>query len=210
MSTPLLICVKAADGGLFVALFAVLGEMLHPKRFAGIFGASPAVALANVLVIALAKGDGSARTATTGMVVGAIAMTVACVAAIPAVRRWGAARGSGVLWSVWIVVAGAAAIPVAGAPAPYPRPLGRLEHLGSARRQAAGVRAGRGPSRSGPRPGRRTGRAPAPAAARCSASTSKPGGRYALAPWRCGSPSAPRCRSWPGWSECWPGRGSAV
>jgi len=30
----------------FVACFAVLGEMLHPKRFAGIFSASPAVALA--------------------------------------------------------------------------------------------------------------------------------------------------------------------
>ena len=114
MPTPLLICVKAVDGGLFVALFAVLGEMLQPKRFAGVFGASPAVALANLLVIALAKGDTSARSAAIGMVAGAIAMTVACAAAIPAVRRWGAVRGSGVLWGVWILVGGAAAIPVAG------------------------------------------------------------------------------------------------
>jgi hypothetical protein len=36
---PLLICIKAADSGMFVALFAVLGEILEPKRFAGTFGA---------------------------------------------------------------------------------------------------------------------------------------------------------------------------
>src|SRR6202044_1009464 len=98
--TPWLICIKAVDGGLFVALFAILGEMLQPKRFAGIFGASPAVALANLLVIALIKGDASARYAATGMIAGAVALAVACAAAIPAVRRWGALRGSAVLWAV--------------------------------------------------------------------------------------------------------------
>lgn len=114
MSAALLICVKAVDGGLFVALFAVLGEMLQPKRFAGIFGASPAVALANLLVIALVKGDASARYAATGMIAGAVALAVACTAAIPAVRRWGALRGSTVLWAVWILSGAAAGVPVAG------------------------------------------------------------------------------------------------
>jgi Protein of unknown function (DUF3147) len=114
VSAALLICVKAVDGGLFVALFAVLGEMLQPKRFAGIFGASPAVALANLLVIALVKGDASARYAATGMIAGAVALAVACAAAIPAVRRWGALRGSAVLWAVWILAGAAAGVPVAG------------------------------------------------------------------------------------------------
>jgi len=114
VSAALLICVKAVDGGLFVALFAVLGEMLQPKRFAGIFGASPAVALANLLVIALVKGDASARYAATGMIAGAVALAVACAAAIPAVRRWGALRGSTVLWAVWILSGAAAGVPVAG------------------------------------------------------------------------------------------------
>jgi hypothetical protein len=114
VSAALLICVKAVDGGLFVALFAVLGEMLQPKRFAGIFGASPAVALANLLVIALVKGDASARYAATGMIAGAVALVVACAAAIPAVRRWGALRGSTVLWAVWILIGAAAGVPVAG------------------------------------------------------------------------------------------------
>jgi hypothetical protein len=114
----LLILVKAVNGGLFVALFAVLGEMLEPKRFAGIFGASPAVALGNLLIIALVKGDASARSASMGMIAGTIGLAAACAAAIPAVRRWGSLRGSGLLWGVWIAVSGAVAIPfTAGATA---------------------------------------------------------------------------------------------
>ena len=111
----LLIGVQAVDGGLFVTAFAVLGEMLQPKRFAGVFGASPAVALANLLVIALVEGDAAARTSADGMMVGAAAFVVACLAAIPAVRRWGAVRGSAVLWAVWLVVGAAIAVPVVGA-----------------------------------------------------------------------------------------------
>ena len=114
MPTPWLICIKAVDGGLFVALFAVIGEMLQPKRFAGIFGASPAVSLANLLVIALVEGDGTARKASDGMIAGAIALAVASGAAIPAVRRWGAVLGSAVLWAVWIAVGVAVGFPLAG------------------------------------------------------------------------------------------------
>lgn len=110
----LLIGIQAVDGGLFVTAFAVLGEMLQPKRFAGVFGASPAVALANLLVIALIEGDATARSSADGMMVGAAAFVVACLAAIPAVRRWGALRGSAVLWAVWAVVGAAIAVPVIG------------------------------------------------------------------------------------------------
>jgi hypothetical protein len=93
----------------------VLGELLQPKRSAGIFGASPAVALGNLLVIALAEGEATARVSATGMIAGAVALAVACTAAIPAVRRWGTVWGSAVLWAVWLTVGGAVALPVAGA-----------------------------------------------------------------------------------------------
>ncbi|HEX8005912.1 MAG TPA: hypothetical protein VF482_05720, partial [Trebonia sp.] len=145
MPTPLLICVKALNGGVFVALFAVLGEMMQPKRFAGIFGASPAVALANLIVIALAQGDASARGAATGMIAGAVALAAACAAAIPAVRRWGAIRGSALLWGVWILVGVAAAVPLTTA----------TTGTGSAR-FAAGFPAG-GRARRGDKGGRSTG-----------------------------------------------------
>jgi hypothetical protein len=105
MPTALLICIKAVTGGAFVALFAVVGEVLEPKRFAGVFGASPAVALANLVVTALAESEAVARTSATGMIAGAIALAVAYTAAIPAVRRWGAVRGSAFLWGVWTAAA---------------------------------------------------------------------------------------------------------
>ena len=35
-------------GGLVVSSFAVLGDMLKPKSFAGLFGAAPSVALATL------------------------------------------------------------------------------------------------------------------------------------------------------------------
>lgn len=41
---------RALLGGLFVMVFAVVGEMLTPKRFAGVFAAAPAVAIAGMTV----------------------------------------------------------------------------------------------------------------------------------------------------------------
>ena len=186
MSTALLICVKAINGGLFVALFAVLGELLQPKRFAGIFGASPAVALGNLLVIALAEGEASARVSATGMIAGAVALAVACMAAIPAVRRWGTVWGSAVLWTVWLTVGGAIALPVAGAASarsPSGLPVGG---------QAGHSRA------AGPGGRRIPAAAPASRPADCSPSIS---GHYARS--RCllssfVSPSAPPSPWWPG------------
>jgi hypothetical protein len=37
-------------GGIFVSVFAVLGDVLKPKRFAGLFGAAPSVALATLIL----------------------------------------------------------------------------------------------------------------------------------------------------------------
>jgi Protein of unknown function (DUF3147) len=120
--TALLICIKAVNGGLFVCLFTVLGEVLQPKRFAGVFCASPAVALANLLITALAMGHAPAQEAATGMIAGAVALAAAAVAAVPAVRRWGALRGSAVAWGAWLAAGVVAAVPLAGGAAAAPGP----------------------------------------------------------------------------------------
>lgn len=141
VSTPLLIIVKAVNGGLFVALFAVLGELLEPKRFAGIFGTSPAVSLANLLILALVKGDIPARESATGMIAGAIALAVACAAVIPAVRRWGAVKGSALLWGAWMAVGAAVAVPIAGGAAAASgtsRPAGRQHKTGTTAEKKGG------------------------------------------------------------------------
>ena len=44
-------------GGLMVTAFAILGDVLRPKSFAGLFGAAPSVALAT-LSLALFKQGG--------------------------------------------------------------------------------------------------------------------------------------------------------
>ena len=43
-------------GGLIVSLFAVIGDVLRPKGFAGLFGAAPSVALATLALTVMADG----------------------------------------------------------------------------------------------------------------------------------------------------------
>lgn len=61
-------------GGVAVSLFAVLGDVLRPKSFAGLFGAAPSIALCT-LALALAK-NGAHYAALEGrsMVIGAAAL----------------------------------------------------------------------------------------------------------------------------------------
>lgn len=107
MNPVSVIALKAVDGGLLVVVFALVGEVLKPKRFAGLFGAAPSVALANLAVIALAEGIGAARVSATGMVAGGVAMVLSCVVGVPAVRRFGALAGSVAIWGAWLVAASA-------------------------------------------------------------------------------------------------------
>ena len=50
------LAIRFVLGGLIVSAFAVIGDMLHPKSFAGIFGAAPSVALASLALAFLTKG----------------------------------------------------------------------------------------------------------------------------------------------------------
>lgn len=99
------LALKALNGGLFVVGFALLGEMLQPKRFSGLFSAAPSIALANLLVIVLAKGAGEGIASVRGMVVGGFAFALGCLAGLPVLRRHGAMRGSLVICATWLVLA---------------------------------------------------------------------------------------------------------
>jgi hypothetical protein len=39
---------RSIAGGLFVSLFAIIGDVVRPKSFAGLFGAAPSVAFATL------------------------------------------------------------------------------------------------------------------------------------------------------------------
>lgn len=105
MSQLLILAIKAVNGGIFVVLFALVGEVVRPKRLSGLFGAAPSVALGSLTVIALTDGTARAVVDLRGMMLGAAAMIVACVVGVRAVRHWHAVRGSGAIWLAWLIVA---------------------------------------------------------------------------------------------------------
>jgi uncharacterized membrane protein (GlpM family) len=60
-------------GGLSVSAFAVLGDVLRPKSFAGLFGAAPSIALAALILTILKEGRSFALEEARSMVLGAVA-----------------------------------------------------------------------------------------------------------------------------------------
>ena len=55
------IAIKALLGGSMVTAFAVIGHVLRPKWFAGLFAAAPSVAVASLAVTVIDKGHRYAR-----------------------------------------------------------------------------------------------------------------------------------------------------
>jgi hypothetical protein len=99
------VLLKALAGGLFVLAFAALAQMITPKRFAGVFSAAPSVALGSLVVTLGFSGAPDVGLAARGMIVGALAFIVYCLAAVPLIKAWGAWRGSAAALGVWAVVA---------------------------------------------------------------------------------------------------------
>ena len=68
--------IRFLAGGIVVSLFAIVGDVLRPKSFAGLFGAAPSVALAT-LTLAFWKHTGAyVSTEGRSMILGAIALAV--------------------------------------------------------------------------------------------------------------------------------------
>lgn len=63
-------------GGVVVSAFALLGDILRPKSFAGLFGAAPSVALATLGITLLTKGGPYAAVEGRSMVIGSLALAV--------------------------------------------------------------------------------------------------------------------------------------
>jgi hypothetical protein len=94
-------------GGFVVSAFAILGDVLRPKSFAGLFGAAPSVALATLGIAVYQHGAGYAALQTHSMMAGAIALGVYSVAACHLLIRAGLRAAPATLLSlvVWMIVA---------------------------------------------------------------------------------------------------------
>jgi hypothetical protein len=67
------ILVRFLVGGAVVSAFALIGDLLKPKSFAGLFGAAPSVALATLGLTVATQGAQYAAIEGRSMIAGAIA-----------------------------------------------------------------------------------------------------------------------------------------
>ena len=67
------ILIRFLIGGIVVSAFAVIGDLFKPKSFAGLFGATPSVALATILLTVRKEGAPYAANEAHSMIAGAVA-----------------------------------------------------------------------------------------------------------------------------------------
>ena len=94
-------------GGIVVSLFAVVGDVLRPKSFAGLFGAAPSVALATLSLAFLKQGPSYVAIEGRSMVLGAFALAFYSVAVCQMMVRLGASAllATTCALAVWLGVA---------------------------------------------------------------------------------------------------------
>lgn len=82
------ILLRVIVGGGVVSAFALLGDLLKPKSFAGLVGAAPSVALATLVLTVMKDGKAYASTEARSMILGAVAFFFyACVVGRLLIRR---------------------------------------------------------------------------------------------------------------------------
>ena len=99
---------RVVAAGVLVCLFALIGELVKPKRFAGIFSAAPSVALASLVVLLVSKGAGHVQVELAGMVLGAVAFVGCTALGAVVIKRVSALSASLIEIGAWVAVAGGA------------------------------------------------------------------------------------------------------
>lgn len=108
----LILAIKGLAGGSLVSAFALLSEGLGPKRFAGLFGAAPAVAIAGLAIVLLDKGSHDAHQNALGMLAGSAGMVAYAATTVPILHRLPVGRAAAAALAAWFAVAAAVAVPV--------------------------------------------------------------------------------------------------
>ena len=107
--------IRFVVGGMFVSAFAILGDVLEPKRFAGLFGSAPSVELATLGLTVGAQGKDYAASEARSMIAGAIGLLVYALCVYIAIIRYKSSAlrttmgllplwlgVSFALWAVWL------------------------------------------------------------------------------------------------------------
>jgi hypothetical protein len=75
-------------GGVVVSLFALTGDVLRPKSFAGLFGAAPSIALATIGLTIAKSGAQYASIESRSMVLGAVGFLAYTIAVSYVLARY--------------------------------------------------------------------------------------------------------------------------
>jgi len=94
-------------GGVIVSVFALLGDLLKPKSFAGLFGAAPSVALATLVLVLQKEGKQYASVEAKSMLVDAVAFFfyASLVSRLLIRRRLPVLPVTGLSMMIWFVCA---------------------------------------------------------------------------------------------------------
>lgn len=106
-------------GGAIVSVFALVGDVVRPKRFAGLFGGAPSVALATLALTVAESGAAIASNEARSMIFGSVGFVVyACVAQrLLATGRWPASwvsMGDLLVWGLVTFTTAALILPALG------------------------------------------------------------------------------------------------
>ncbi|MCK1757188.1 DUF3147 family protein [Bradyrhizobium sp. 137] len=93
-------------GGIIVSAFAIFGDMLKPKSFAGLLGAAPSVALATLGIAVVQHGPQYAAAESWTMIYGAVALGCYSLAVCHLLMRFrlAALPATILAFVVWLVV----------------------------------------------------------------------------------------------------------
>jgi len=94
-------------GGIVVSAFALLGDILRPKSFAGLFGAAPSVALATLSLALWKEGGAYVSIQGRSMILGALALAVYSLVVCQLLMRlrWSALAATMSTISLWLAMA---------------------------------------------------------------------------------------------------------
>src|SRR5947209_5197272 len=104
MADIAVLALRGLAGGTLVVVFALIGEVVAPKAFSGLFSSAPSVAVASLAITIMSENAATARQDSIGMVVGALGMTACCVLAAAAIPRVHALAGSLLAWAGWATI----------------------------------------------------------------------------------------------------------
>lgn len=93
-------------GGIMVSLFAVVGTIVRPPTFAGMFGSAPSLAIATLTLAFAADGAAYVTTEARSMMIGALGLAAYGGACAWIVQRsqlpvW---AGAALCWTTWLTV----------------------------------------------------------------------------------------------------------